>query len=260
MMLLSRIAAWDNLLDAWRKAARGKRGKPAVAQFEHRAADHLLSIQGSLLDDSWRPGPYTTFPIRTPPKTRVISAAPFADRVVHHALCNAIGPRLESRFIANSYANRVGKGTHRAVDGLQAFAARYRYVLRLDIVKHFPSIDHRILLDILRPGIRCPKTMGLVARILASGDRILEQEYEMVWFPGDDLFAALRPRGLPIGNLTSQFWSNCYLNPFDHLSNGNCGARRTCGMWTIWRCSRIRRRSYGNGGRGLWSGLGRGCG
>src|SRR5437667_6544995 len=81
---------------------------------------------------------------------RLISAASFADRVVHHALCNIIGPVLEERFIGGSYANRIDKGTHRVVDRLQQLAKGYRYGLRLDIVKHFPSIDHEILLDILR--------------------------------------------------------------------------------------------------------------
>ncbi len=186
---------------------------------------HLLEIQRQLLEGAWLPGPYTTFPIRAPPKIRLISAAPFADRVVHHALCNIIAPSVEAGFIADTYANRCGKGTHRAVDRLQFFAARKRYVLRLDIVKHFPSIDHAILLDILRPGIRCPRTLALVATIVESGDRILEQEYEMAWFAGDDLFAALRPRGLPIGNLTSQFWSNCCLNPIDHFVARELGCR-----------------------------------
>ena len=111
----------------------------------------------------------------------------------------------------------VGKGTHRAVDRLQALARRYRYVLRLDIVKHFPAIDHAILLEILARRISDERLLDLAARIIASGDGVLEQEYEMVWFPGDDLLAACRPRGLPIGNLTSQFWSNCYMNPLDQF-------------------------------------------
>ena len=64
---------------------------------------------------------------------------------MHHALCNVIEPIFERRFIHDSYANRVGKGTHRAIDKLQAFAQRYRYVMRLDIVQHFPSIDHAVL-------------------------------------------------------------------------------------------------------------------
>lgn len=135
----------------------------------------------------------------------------------HHALCNVIGPAFERRFIADSYANREGKGTHGAIDRLRHFARRYPYALRLDLVKHFPSIDHEILLGILQKVVGDERILRLAARIIASGDRILEREYEMVWFPGDDLFAICRPRGLPIGNLTSQFWSNCYLNPLDQF-------------------------------------------
>ena len=149
------------------------------------------------------------------PKRRKISAAPFRDRVVHHALCNVIEPWFERRFIFDSYANR--KGTHLAVDRLQQFARNYRYVLRLDIVKHFPSIDHEILLGILFRTILDEDVRWLIKTILASGEGILEDDYPMAWFPGDDLLALARPRGLPIGNLTSQFWSNCYLNPFDHF-------------------------------------------
>ncbi len=214
--MFEQVTSWENLLEAWRNAARGKRGQTAVAAFEHQAADKLLAIQSALRDGTWSPGPYVHFHIHEP-KTRRISAAPFGDRVVHHALCNVIGPVFERLFIADSYANRIGKGTHRAVDRLQQFARRYRYGLRLDVVKHFPAIDHAILLETLSRTIGDPGVLDLAARIIASGDRVLEQEYEMVWFPGDDLLAACRPRGLPIGNLTSQFWSNCYMNPLDQF-------------------------------------------
>lgn len=159
------------------------------------------------------------------PKRRRISAAPFTDRVVHHALCNVIEPVFEPLFIADSYANRRGKGTHRAVDRLELFAGRYRYVLRLDIVKHFPSIDHEVLLGILSRRILDARLLDLATKIVASGDGILEQDYKMVWFPGDDLLAACRPRGLPIGNLTSQFWSNCYMNPLDQFVKRALGCR-----------------------------------
>jgi len=215
-MSFDQVTAWSNLLSGYAKAAARKRGKRSVAAFEFRAADELLAIQAALRDGTWSPGPYVHFLIHSP-KERRISAAPFADRVVHHALCNVIAPAFERNFIADSYANREGKGTHRAVDRLQFFARRYSYALRLDIVKHFPSIDHAILLSILERTISDERILSLAAKIVASGDRILEQEYEMVWFAGDDLFAALRPRGLPIGNLTSQFWSNCYLNPLDQF-------------------------------------------
>jgi RNA-directed DNA polymerase len=213
---LAHIVAWDNLLAAHCKAARGKRGGNSVARFEHQLADHLLDLQEDLQSHRYQPGPYVHFTIHEP-KQRKISAAPFRDRVVHHAVCNIIEPWFERRFVHDSYANRPGKGTHRAIDRLQQFARRYRYVLRLDIVKHFPSINHAILHDILARTIRNDEIMGLVDTIIASGAGVLADEYSMVWFPGDDLLAALRPRGLPIGNLTSQFWSNCYLDPLDHF-------------------------------------------
>lgn len=199
---------------AWRKAALGKRGKGAAAAFEHRLADRLLVLQQALEDGSYRPGPYTHFHIREP-KRRLISAAPFRDRVVHHALCNVIEPVFERHFIGDSYANRAGKGTHRAIARLQQFARRYRYVLRLDIVKHFPALDHRVLLDCLGRVIRDEQVMALIGTIIASGEGVLDQEYAPTLFAGDDLLALCRPRGLPIGNLTSQFWSNCYLHSLD---------------------------------------------
>jgi retron-type reverse transcriptase len=217
------ITAWSNLLLAFRKAARGKRYKAAVARFENRMADELLGLRQALGSGAYRPGAYTHFTIHEP-KRRLISAAPFRDRVVHHALCNIIEPRFESSFIGDSYANRVGKGTHGAVDRLQGLARRYRYVLRADVVRHFPSIDHQILLGILARHIPEDDVMALVETIIASGAGVLDDEYPMVWFPGDDLLAACRPRGLPIGNLTSQFWSNCYLHPFDDF----CKRRLRC--------------------------------
>lgn len=212
----TRILAWDNLLLAYRKAARGKRGLDSAARFEHQLADHLVALQEDLRSRRYQPGPYVHFYIHDP-KQRKISAAPFRDRVVHHALCTIIEPWFERRFLEDSYANRIGKGTHRAIDRCQAFARRYRYVLRLDIVQHFPSIDHAILRTILARTIQDDAVLWLVDTILASGVGVLNDAYTMRWFPDDDLFAALRPRGLPIGNLTSQFWSNCYLDPFDHF-------------------------------------------
>lgn len=212
------------MLLAFHKAARGKRGKPGVAAFEHAFADRLLRLQEALREGSYRPGEYTHFVVHED-KERLISAAPFRDRVVHHALCNVMEPMFERRFITDSYANRIGKGTHRAMDRFQRLANRYRYVLRLDVVKHFPSVDHEILLGILCRHVKDPRVRDLIEHILSSGDGVLEQEYRMVYFPGDDLLAACRPRGLPIGNLTSQFWSNCYLHPFDLFVKRGLGCR-----------------------------------
>jgi Reverse transcriptase (RNA-dependent DNA polymerase) len=220
----ARVCAWDNLLAAWRKAARGKRGGAAAAAFEAGLADRLLDLRDELLAHRYRPGPYAHFHIHEP-KRRKISAAPFRDRVVHHALCSVIEPRFERRFIPDSYANRVGRGTHRALDRLQQFAQRYPYVLRADVVQYFPSIDHAILRECLVRRIPEGDVMALVTAIIASGDRVFDDEYRMVWFPGDDLLAACRPRGLPIGNLTSQFWANVYLHEFDQFVTRELGCR-----------------------------------
>lgn len=210
------LYSWENLREAHRKAARGKRGKSPAASFELRLADNLLELEQELRAQTYRPGAYHSFYIHEP-KRRLISAAPFRDRIVHHALCNVIEPPFERSFVFDSYANRVGKGTHRALDRAQQFARRYPYVLQCDLKQFFPSIDHAVLRDILARKIRDERVLWLCDRILASGVGVLSEEYAMVYFPGDNLFAVNRPRGLPIGNLTSQFWANCLLNPFDHF-------------------------------------------
>ncbi len=214
--LYPQVCAWENLYLAWRKARKGKRGREPAATFEFDLEANLLRLQQELETKTYQPGPYRSFYIHDP-KRRLISAAPFRDRVVHHALCNVIEPLFERRFIFDSYANREGRGTHRALDRCQKFARRFPYVLQCDVRQFFPSIDHAILKEILGRVIADPDVMWLVDRILESGEGVLSEEYQMVYFPGDDLFAVNRPRGLPIGNLTSQFWANCYLDPFDHF-------------------------------------------
>jgi len=214
--LYPQVCAWENVYLAWRKAARGKRGREPAAAFEYDLEANLLRIQQELRDKTYRPSSYTSFYIHDP-KRRLISAALFRDRVVHHALCNVIEPLFERRFISDSYANRVGKGTHRALDRCQQFARRFKYVLQCDVRQFFPSIDLAILKETLGRVIGDADVMGLVDLILSSGVGVLSDVYDMVWFPGDDLFAVDRPRGLPIGNLTSQFWANCYLDPFGHF-------------------------------------------
>lgn len=211
-----RLCAWENLRLAARRAAKGKRGRPDVAAWEHRLEDNILDLQEALRSGDYRPGSYVSFTVHDP-KRRLISAAPFRDRVVHHALCNAIEPLFERSFVAGSYANRVGKGTHRALDHAQRLARRYRYVLQADVRQFFPSIDHAVLREALADKIDDARVLDLVDTILASGRGVLAGEYDMVYFAGDDLLAAARPRGLPIGNLTSQFWANVYLNGFDNF-------------------------------------------
>jgi hypothetical protein len=145
--------------------------------------------------------------------------------VVHHALCNIIEPVFERSFISDSYANRVGKGTHRALDRCQEFARRYKYVLQCDVKQFFPSVDLTILEKTLARKVDDSDVMWLVQSISQSGIGVLSEAYAMSWFEGDDLFAADRPRGLPIGNLTSQFWANCYMNSFDHFVKRELGCQ-----------------------------------
>jgi len=214
--LYPHICAFDNLYKAFRKARRGKRSRPDVAAFELNLELELPQLQDELVSQTYHPGPYRHFTIYER-KPRCISAAPFRDRVVHHALCNLIEPIWEARFIADSYACRVGKGTHAALDRCTHFARRYPYVLQGDIVQFFPSVDHAILRRVLARRIACPRTMQLTNLIITSGIGIHRDTYRMVWFPGDDLWAFNRPRGLPIGNQTSQFWANAYLHEMDEF-------------------------------------------
>jgi len=212
--LYPQIHSFETLYTAYRAARRGKRGRVAVARFEFDLEHNLLELQAELREQSYRPGAYTNFHIYEP-KRRLVSAAPFRDRVVHHALCRTIEPIWEARFVHTSFACRVGKGTHAALDQCQAWLRQYRYAFHGDVVKYFPSIDHHILRGLLARHIADRQTMGLVDRILDSGAGIQADECPVTYFPGDDLFAALRPRGLPIGNLTSQFWANVYLHELD---------------------------------------------
>jgi len=210
--LFDRLTSWENLLSAARKTRRGKRSHADCARFEFEREHELVSLQEQLRDRTFVPGSYRTFHV-TEPKRRMISAAPYRDRVVHHALINVIGPLFERNFISDSYANRVGKGTHRAVDRYQAFARRFKYVLQCDVVKFFPSVDHEILKGLLRSRIRDENVLWLCDRIIDGSnpqDRVIE------YYGGDDLFEPhRRRRGLPIGNMTSQFWANVYLHGLD---------------------------------------------
>ena len=214
--LYAQITSFENLYQAFKCAARGKRKKTDVAAFEFDLEENLVHLQEELQTLTYQPGAYHNFHIQDA-KRRLISAAPFRDRVVHHALCQVIEPIFEARFIHDTYACRVGKGTHRALLRARQFARQYPYVLKCDIQHFFPNIDHEILRSLLMRYIADKNILWLIDKILASGSEIHTKTNEPNYFPGDDLFAKLRPRGLPIGNLTSQFWANVYLNPLDQF-------------------------------------------
>jgi len=200
--LYDRITSFENLWNASRLARKGKRLKEGCSTFELNLEAELLHLQQELQDFSYQPGIYREFTIYDR-KPRKISAAPYRDRVVHHALCAVTEPLFDRCFIHDSYACRSGKGTHAALKRFTRFARRFRYVLKMDIRKYFPSIDHSILKKKLRRKIKCPDTLWLIDTII-DGSNLQDEIF--VHFPGDDLFSPLdRRRGIPIGNLTSSF-------------------------------------------------------
>ena len=220
--LFDAIANFPALVAAGRRAARGKWAKPGAAAFLANLETEVLRLERELTSGCYWPGRYKIIEIFEP-KHRMVSAAPFRDRVVHHAFCAVCEPIFERGFIFDSYANREGKGTHRAVARYESFRDRYGYVLRCDIWRYFPAIDHEILKRDLRRRIACDRTLALADRIIDGSN---PQEPVNLYYPGDDLFTPFgRRRGLPIGNLTSQFFANLYLDGMDHFCKEVLGAK-----------------------------------
>jgi len=196
--LFDRIVGVPNLERAAVAAAKGKRDKPDVARFLDEADAELPRLAQELATGSYCPRPYRQFRIRDP-KPRTISCADFRDRVVHHAICDVIGPLLERRFVFESYACRVGKGAHRAAARAQELARQYPYFLKLDVAGFFDSVDHTILLDLLGRTFREKRLLNLLEVIVYSSPS-----------------GSADGKGLPIGNLTSQWFANLYLDGLDH--------------------------------------------
>jgi retron-type reverse transcriptase len=130
--LWQNVISFEGLLHAAEQARKGKRFRPAVASFHFDQERALWQLHEELSTKTYRPGAYRSFFIYQP-KKRQISAAPYRDRVVHHALVNVLEPIYERTFIHDSYACRKGKGTHAGVKRCQHFARRFRYVLKADI-------------------------------------------------------------------------------------------------------------------------------
>ena len=221
--LFGDLVDFQNLLDASRKARTGKRFKSGVLEFEFGLERELLKLQDELVSGAYAPGPYSRFTVHEG-KKREICAAPYRDRVLHHALCNVLEPVLEPAFYYHSYACRKGKGTHQAILTASRFARSSRYVLKCDIVKFYPSVDHGVLKAMLARKIRDREILRLCGAIIYSWR---DDAGGVSYFPGDDLFTPFeRPRGIPIGNLTSQFFANCYLTGMDHFIKEKLGCRK----------------------------------
>jgi retron-type reverse transcriptase len=192
---------------AWRKARKRKTLKDYVIEFESNLENNLKQLKNELETCTYSPAPLTTFIIRDP-KTRRISASHFRDRVVHHALCNIIEPILSNDFIYDSFANQKGKGTHSAILRFEKFMRKVRYnvsqegdansfVLKADIKHYFDTIDHSILLQIIEWKVSDKRVMRLIRTVL------------------DNHRTKTAGCGMPLGNLTSQFFANVYLNELD---------------------------------------------
>ncbi len=216
--LYEKIYDWDNLLLAYKKAKKGKRGA-SVEGYIYDWESMLLETQEALKDETYEFGPYNKFMIYEP-KERQIMAAPFGDRVVHHAIYNVLGPILDKPLIWDSYACRKGKGLHRAVRKAHAMYKHSSYHYRLDISKFYYTIDHEILIGLIRRKVKDRKLVDLLQRLLNTYTS--ETEY---YFPfvHDDVFDMIRNRGLPIGNLTSQLFANYYLSSVDHFIREKLG-------------------------------------
>jgi RNA-directed DNA polymerase len=211
------VVDFENLWLAYQKARRHKRYKEPAAWFAMNAEHNLLALHRELRDGSYRPGGYHQFRIWEP-KERVISAAPFRDRVVHHAVVNILEPLYERRFSAYSYACRKGKGTHAAMEQAHWGIRNCRYFLKGDIEKFYPSVDHAVLKAVLFRKVADARLRELLGRIIDNGPGPLEQGPPPRWFAGDELLTPVeRRRGMPIGNLTSQFFANVLLNELDQF-------------------------------------------
>ena len=183
--LWERICAFENITDAAREAMLGKRGTVAGARFFADWEREVVRLERELREGSYRPGAYHYFQI-TDPKLRIVAAAPFRDRVVHHALVRVIEPLFEPRFIEDSYACRQGKGTHAGMRRALEFAKRFPWAIKCDIRRYFPSIDHRILRGQIGRVIGDPDALRLIDLILASH----VERTETRWPKGGDLFDA----------------------------------------------------------------------
>ena len=189
------LLSFENLYRAWKRAFASTKS-PESCSFSFHLEKELFTLQEELAGQTYIPGDYRCFTI-SDPKKRVISVAPFRDRVVHHALVQVLEPIYEKRFIYHSYATRKGKGSHKAIEQARQYLKKNKWYLKIDIPKYFDSINHSVLKRILERQIKDPHILDLCSRIIAKGG-------------GGQC-------GLPIGNLTSQFWANVYLDNFDHF-------------------------------------------
>ena len=200
--LYLKIISIENLFQAWGEFKKDKRRKKDVQFFEINLEDNLFGLHKKLKSGNYRHGKYTAFNIYDP-KLRHIHKAQVHDRIIHHAVVSILEPIFDETFIYDSYSCRVNKGTHRAVKRLfrlvRKVSKNYRkdcFILKLDIKKFFESVDHAILLSIIKRKIK---------------------DEDLLWLLGNILKSFSKGKGIPIGNLTSQLFANIYLNELDQF-------------------------------------------
>ncbi|MFQ5621142.1 MAG: reverse transcriptase domain-containing protein [Candidatus Nanoarchaeia archaeon] len=204
------LCSWDNLELAYQNARKHKTNNPKIRKFDTHWQYNLAVLLWELKTKTYKPKPLQTFVLRDP-KTRVISVANFRDRIVHHALINMLQPIFEPQFIYDSFANRVAKGTLAALDRFDYFKTKVMksllargdrpqgYVLKADIKQYFQTVDHEVLLDIISRQVKDANVIWLVRVIL------------------DNHKSDVPGMGMPLGNWTSQFFANVYLNELDQF-------------------------------------------
>ncbi len=215
----------DNLTKAHKKAMIGKRSNAKAANSNYHFMSQLLTIQDELKNDSYYPSPYRDRIIREP-KVRHIQAPDFRDRIIHHAIHSVLNSFYERHFIPDSYACRPGRGIHSATYKIQSFLQTSTvplYVCKLDISKYYASINHERLKQLLSTKICDTQMLRLLNAIIDSIDSGTEHDN---LFPLDSYFHTKGPRGIPIGNLTSQLFANIYLHHADMYAKQQLKIRR----------------------------------
>jgi len=193
--LFEKLCSFDNLRKSFKKAFKGSGKTKEACRFYFHLESELWKLENELKTGAYRPAKYRLFKIFDP-KERTISVAPFRDRVVHHAAVQIIEPIFEPTFIFDSYATRKNKGTHKAIKKAGKLLKASFWYYKADISKYFDSVNHDILLELLQKKIKDSRLLNLLEIIIRNTGSI---------------------KGLPIGNLTSQFFANVYLNPLDHF-------------------------------------------
>lgn len=208
--IYNNLTTKENIFRGWREFLIGKKKKKDVKVFMNNFPENFANLCKILQDKTYQPGSYSSFYVRDP-KLRLIHKATVIDRIVHHIVSNELEPIFEPTFISHSYSCRKNKGTHKGIFALQKMALRVSrnnkrtcWSLKLDIKKFFPSVNHKILFEILSKKIKDQDFLNLLWKIIDS-------------FYSDRTVDPTNKKGIPIGNLTSQFFSNIDMNELDQF-------------------------------------------